>query len=118
MPSAGRLGRTPPSWVHGDLHPGNLLVEGARLSGVIDFGDLTAGDPATDVAVAWMLLGPEPRAALRTGLGVDDATWARGRGWALAHSMAVLAHSTDDSAMAAMARRTLGAVLADRPDPS
>jgi aminoglycoside phosphotransferase (APT) family kinase protein len=119
---AAALGRPPwshsPSWVHGDLHPGNLVVEGARLGGVIDFGDLTAGDPATDLAVAWMLLGPEPRAALRTGLAVDDATWGRGRGWALAHSMAVLAHSTDDPAMAAMARRTLDAVLADHPGRS
>ncbi len=45
----------PPLWIHGDLHPGNLLVSDGQLSGVIDFGDLTAGDPATDLSVLWML---------------------------------------------------------------
>ena len=104
----------PPMWVHGDLHPGNLVVDRARLTGVLDFGDLTGGDPATDLAIAWMLFDPEARAAMRTGLDVDDATWGRARGWALAHSMAVLAHSADDPAMAVMARRTLAPVLADR----
>jgi aminoglycoside phosphotransferase (APT) family kinase protein len=102
-----------PLWLHGDLHPGNLVVRAGRLIGVVDFGDLTAGDPATDLAVAWMLLGPEDRSALRTRLGTDEATWGRARGWALVHAVAVLAHSADDPAMAAMARRTLAAVLAD-----
>ena len=46
----------PPVWIHGDFHPGNLLVNEGRLSAVIDFGDLCAGDPATDLSVAWMLL--------------------------------------------------------------
>jgi aminoglycoside phosphotransferase (APT) family kinase protein len=105
----------PALWVHGDLHPGNLVVRERRLVGVLDFGDLTAGDPATDLAVAWMVLGPDDRAALRRRLGSDDATWGRARGWALAHAGAVLAHSADDPAMAAMARRTLAAVLADSP---
>jgi aminoglycoside phosphotransferase (APT) family kinase protein len=41
----------PPLWLHGDLHPGNLLIGDGRLTGVIDFGDLTSGDPATDLAV-------------------------------------------------------------------
>jgi aminoglycoside phosphotransferase (APT) family kinase protein len=103
----------PAVWIHGDLHPGNLVMRDGRLAGVIDFGDLTAGDPATDLASAWMRLGAGERDALRIRLRVDDATWGRARGWALAHAVAVLAHSADDPAMAAMARRTLAAVLAD-----
>ena len=53
----------PPVWVHGDLHPGNLLVDEGRLSAVIDFGDLAAGDPATDLSVIWMMLPPSTRSS-------------------------------------------------------
>jgi aminoglycoside phosphotransferase (APT) family kinase protein len=107
----------PPVWVHGDLHPGNLVARGGRLTGVIDWGDLTSGDPATDLSVAWMLLGVEARARLRTDVAVDDATWARARGNALAHAVAVLVSSADDPTMEAMGRRTLAAVLAEE-DPT
>jgi len=34
----------------------NILVDDGQVSGVIDFGDMTAGDPAGDLSVAWMLL--------------------------------------------------------------
>lgn len=104
----------PPVWLHGDLHPGNLLVVGGRLSAVIDFGDITSGDPATDLAVAWMAFPPEARDEFRRARGgVDDDTWARSRGWALALSLAYLANSADMPAFAALGRRTLAAVLAD-----
>ena len=103
----------PAVWVHGDLHPGNLVARGGRLTGVIDFGDLTAGDPAVDLGVAWMVLDPEARRSLRTATSATDATWERARGSALAHAAAVLARSADAPAMAAMARRTLTAVLGD-----
>ncbi len=104
----------PPIWLHGDLHPGNLVVGDGRLVGVIDFGDLTAGDPATDLAVAWMLLPPEARPWFREAAGgADDATWARARGWALNLAVALLAHSSDDPPMARLGRRTVDAVLAD-----
>ncbi|MBY8881314.1 aminoglycoside phosphotransferase family protein [Streptomyces sp. PLK6-54] len=74
----------PPVWVHGDFHTGNLLTTGGRLSAVIDFGSLGRGDPAPDLTVAFSLMSATARAAFRARLGVDDATWARGRGWALA----------------------------------
>src|SRR5690606_37558033 len=86
-----RLRDTPPwegsaVWVHGDVHPGNLVVDGGELVAVVDFGDLTAGDPACDLAVAWMLLPHEHRAAFRAAAGADDDVhlWSRARGWALA----------------------------------
>lgn len=103
-----------PVWVHGDLHPGNLVVRDGALAAVIDFGDLTAGDPAADLAVAWMLFAPETRARFRAALGaVDDTTWRRAAGNALAHGLGSLAGSADAPFLAAVGRRTIDAVLAD-----
>ncbi|MCZ4609066.1 aminoglycoside phosphotransferase family protein [Streptomyces sp. Lzd4kr] len=73
-----------PVWFHGDLHTGNLLTSDGRLSAVIDFGGLGKGDPACDLMIAFTLMSAGSRAAFRDALGVDDATWVRGRGWALA----------------------------------
>jgi aminoglycoside phosphotransferase (APT) family kinase protein len=104
----------PPVWLHGDLHPANLLVHDGRLSAVIDFGDLTSGDPATDLAVAWMLFPSELRRTFRRAAGdVDDDTWARARGWALTLGVAFLANSADNPMFTELARRTLAAVLSD-----
>ncbi len=106
-----------PVWIHGDFHPGNLLVRGGRLSGVIDFGDITAGDPATDLAVAWMVLSdPDARNAFRqrSAIGnksIDADTWKRARAWALAHGAAVLAYSNDDPTMRRMGTVTVKNVL-------
>ncbi|MCT2594656.1 aminoglycoside phosphotransferase family protein [Streptomyces sp. N2-109] len=76
-----------PVWVHGDLATGNLLAVDGRLSAVIDFGTLAVGDPAVDLLPAWKFLPDEARGVFREAVGVDDATWARGRGWALAGSL-------------------------------
>jgi aminoglycoside phosphotransferase (APT) family kinase protein len=74
---------TSPVWVHGDPAPGNLLVRDGRLCAVIDFGTLAVGDPAVDLIGAWTLLDRHGRAVFRAALEIDDATWARGRAWAL-----------------------------------
>lgn len=101
----------PPLWLHGDLHPGNLLVIDGRLSGVIDFGDLTSGDPATDLSVLWMLPG-SIRARFNAWVGDEpEALQMRARSWALALGVAYLAHSRDDAALAALGRRTIDAAL-------
>jgi aminoglycoside phosphotransferase (APT) family kinase protein len=88
----------PPTWLHGDLHPANVLTtpDGA-LSGVIDFGDLCAGDPALDLAAGWILLPDQPaierfRAAYRAP--ADDATWRRARGWAVWRAFGCLGIAT------------------------
>lgn len=75
-----------PVWIHGDLHPHNILVERGRLAGIIDWSDMAAGDRATDLAVVWMLLSDqrareEAMAAYPTTDA--DAVWARARGWAV-----------------------------------
>jgi aminoglycoside phosphotransferase (APT) family kinase protein len=103
----------PPCWLHGDLHTANLLVAGGRLAAVIDFGDITAGDPATDLAVAWQLFDADHRDAMFERLRVDDATRLRARGWAIHLSLAYLANSADHPLLAEVGRSTLAAVIAD-----
>jgi len=112
--------RGPSVWLHGDLHPANLIVHHARLAAVIDFGDVTSGDPAVDLAVAWMMGWPSPaRGAFRMILDarspwMDEATWTRARGWALALGVAYLAHSLDNPIMSTSGERTIAAVLTEQ----
>jgi aminoglycoside phosphotransferase (APT) family kinase protein len=102
----------PPLWLHGDLHPLNVLFDNGRPSAVIDFGDLTAGDPATDLSVAWMMLTADTRPRFREAAGdVDDDTWRRAQGWALALAVAYLANSADVPLLARVGQRTIAAVL-------
>ncbi|MGH9276026.1 MAG: aminoglycoside phosphotransferase family protein [Acidimicrobiales bacterium] len=104
----------PPLWLHGDLHSLNLLVNHGRLSAVIDFGDMTAGDPATDISAAWIVLPASVRHAFRAAAGgqspVDDDTWRRAQGWALALGIAYMA---GDDRIAGIGRRAVDAVLGD-----
>ncbi len=72
-----------PVWVHGDMAAGNLLVSQGRLCGVIDFGCLAVGDPSCDLAIAWTFFEDEAREDFRQALGLDQATWTRGKAWAL-----------------------------------
>lgn len=107
----------PPLWLHGDLHAANLVLNPqCRLAGVLDFGDLTAGDPATDLAVAWLVFD---RIGRRTFIetvtrerSVDSATWQRARGWALCIA-AAMAATDDNPAFHTMGIRILEDVLAD-----
>jgi aminoglycoside phosphotransferase (APT) family kinase protein len=104
----------PPAWTHGDLLPGNLLVHSGRISGVIDFSCLGVGDPACDLIVAWALFSAQARAIFRAALSVEDATWARGRGWALSIGVIALPYYQDTNPVfAATARRMIAEVLAD-----
>ncbi len=104
----------PPRWLHGDLHPANLLVHGGRIAAVVDFGDISGGDPANDLAVAWMMLPANVRAVFRTAAGAaDDDTWERARGWALFLAVTFLANSRDNTTMARIGRETLAAALTD-----
>lgn len=96
-----------PVWIHGDLHPANVLVEGGVLSGVIDFGDVCAGDPATDLSIAWSLFDADDREVFRdassTGLhAVDEATWQRAEAWSLHFAVVYTLHSADNPIMGAI----------------
>ncbi len=109
-----------PRWLHGDLHPLNLVWRHERLVAVIDFGDICRGDPATDLAVAWYVF-PDPAQrrhfqdlARIDGAPVDEATWMRAAGWALAMACAIATNSGDHPVLDRLSRRTLIA-LADAP---
>lgn len=102
----------PSVWVHGDLSPGNLLLLSGRLTAVIDFAGLGVGDPACDLIVAWNLLPADARKVFRAELGVDEATWGRGRGWALSVALIQLPYYRDTNpALAANARHVICEVL-------
>ncbi len=87
----------PPLWLHGDLHPANVLTSHGDLSGVIDFGDLCGGDPALDLAAAWILL-PNGESVERfraaNPLACDDVTWTRAKGWAVWRAIGCLRVAT------------------------
>ena len=105
-------------WIHTDLMPGNLLVRDGRLAGVIDIEDVCVGDPAVDLMPAWNLMAPGPRQVYRYALGVSDATWERGRGWAIVQAIVALPYYVDTNpVMADTARRTLDAVLDEERAP-
>ena len=101
-------------WVHGDLDRRNLLTRQGRLAAVVDFGCVGVGDPACDVAVAWKVLSPETRDSFRSALSVDEATWARARGWAVSQALGALAYYTPETnpTLVAEARRWLAEALA------
>ena len=85
----GAADRVTPRWYHGDVAAENLLVRDGALAAVLDFGSLSVGDPTVDLVVAWEVLDPPARELFRTQLGVDDATWLRGRAWALSITLMI-----------------------------
>jgi aminoglycoside phosphotransferase (APT) family kinase protein len=115
-----RLARVPGwarrrTWIHGDLHPANLVTADGALRAVLDFGDLAAGDRATDLATAWLTFDGPGRADFRARVQerrpADPATWRRARGWALVMGSAMSAHADDDPRIAACGRHALAQVL-------
>lgn len=106
------------TWLHGDLHPGNIVIDtgigaGPAAVSVVDFGDICTGDPACDLLLGWQLFTPTARETFRAATGVDDATWMRGRGWALTHGLMALANSADDPTFAALGRHAVLAAVAE-----
>jgi aminoglycoside phosphotransferase (APT) family kinase protein len=104
----------PPVWVHGDVSPTNLLVDRGRLAAVIDFGCCAVGDPACDTGIAWTFFSGPSRRIFKALLPVDEATWARGRGWTLWKSLIVLVRALkDDPEDARRTKHVIGEILAD-----
>jgi aminoglycoside phosphotransferase (APT) family kinase protein len=103
----------PPVWVHGDVAVGNLLVQGGRLSAVIDFGCSSVGDPACDLVIAWLFFDGDNRDIFRRTIDADDGTWARARGWAIWKALLVVAHDLRLNPAETPARSVIDAVIAE-----
>lgn len=105
----------PPVWFHGDVAPGNLLLdESGALGAVIDFGQFGVGDPACDLAIAWTLLRGTARDAFRAAMAIDDAMWTRGRGWALWKALSTVLAGDAGSYFIAQAHDVLRELMTDR----
>jgi aminoglycoside phosphotransferase (APT) family kinase protein len=101
----------PTSWLHADLHPKNVIGERGRLAGVIDWGDLCVGDPANDLAAAWMLFPPDVHDRIWAEWGgLTDATLDRARGWAIFFGTVLLDTGAGDT-FGPIGRQTLARVL-------
>lgn len=107
----------PPLWLHGDPHPLNLLASGDQLTAVIDFGDTTSGDPATDLGTAWLTFTAAGRAEFidryTAGTGADAATWSRARAWGANYAAVLLASSDDHPELAAIGSHARGELQAE-----
>jgi aminoglycoside phosphotransferase (APT) family kinase protein len=104
----------PPVWIHGDLLPANLLIQEGKLSAIIDFGLMGTGDPACDLIPAWSLLTANTRDIFRMTVGVDDATWIRGQGWALSIALIILPYYWDmNPGLVAVGKRMIDEILND-----
>lgn len=90
-----------PVWFHGDVTGSNLLVEGGRLSAVIDFGIMAVGDPACDLTIAWTFFDGASRDVFRDTVDCDEPTWTRARGWALWKALITHLETVEDGPTAA-----------------
>lgn len=98
--------------VHGDMHTRNLIVDDGALSAVIDWGDLTSGDRACDLAATYMLC-PDDHAMVWNYAGGTDAQWTRARGWAVNFALLYLANGDDDPVQAGVGVRLLASLGVD-----
>jgi aminoglycoside phosphotransferase (APT) family kinase protein len=103
----------PPVWFHGDLSYLNLLTRKGELTAVLDWGTCGVGDPAIDMLAAWSLFPPAAREAYREALQVDDATWARGKGWVLTGVYGIPYYRDTNPTLVEDKVRAIEAVLAD-----
>jgi len=107
-------GSGPDRMTHGDLIPGNLLVDGERLTGVLDGGGFSPADPALDLVAAWHLLDRDMRGVLREGLDIGSIEWSRGAAWAFQQSMGLVWYYRDSNPeMSMLGRSTLSRILSD-----
>ena len=105
--------QAPDVMTHGDLIPGNVLVDGGRLAGVLDGGNFGPADPALDLIAGWHLLDDVPRQVFRSELECDDLDWERSKAWAFEQCLgAIWYYVNSNPAMSRMGQQTLGRIVA------
>lgn len=101
-----------PVWIHGDFAIGNILMDGGKLSAVIDFGGAAVGDPACDLVIAWTYLSDKAREIFISEMDMDQDTWLRARAWALWKATFELCQITDkNSPEARLQKRIIDEVV-------
>ena len=104
-----------PTWFHGDVARGNLLLRRGRLAAVIDFGTSGVGDPACDLVITWTSFAGAAREVFRDAMAADDGAWARARAWTLWKALITAAQSVRDGGQPDPDQlRVIADVLADR----
>ncbi|MEJ3403611.1 aminoglycoside phosphotransferase family protein [Rathayibacter sp. YIM 133350] len=99
---------------HRDLIPGNVLVEGEHIIGILDGGGFGPADPALDLVAGWHLLDTDRRALLRAALSCGDLEWYRGAAWAFQQAMGLVWYYRESNpVMSALGRTTLTRILDD-----
>ena len=96
-----------PVWIHGDFAIGNILMDGEKLSAVIDFGGASVGDPACDLVIAWTYLSGKAREIFISEMDMDSDTWLRARAWALWKATFELCQITDKRSHEAEAQKRI-----------
>lgn len=102
-----------PAWLHGDIHPGNILVENGQLSGVIDWGLCGVGDAACDLLSAWAMFDAPAREIFRAALGASEAEWLRGAGWALSMAVIFLPYAYENGLPCDMSEKMIERLMED-----
>lgn len=103
-----------PCWIHGDLLPGNILLQGDHIAAIIDFGLAGIGDPACDLLPAWSLLDKPSRSIFRERLKTDKDSWNRGKGWALSQAIIILPYyEHTNPELVSIANRMIDALMAE-----
>lgn len=96
-----------PIWIHGDFAIGNILMDGGKLSAIIDFGGAAIGDPACDLVIAWTYLNGKAREIFISEMNMDDATLLRARAWALWKATYELTQVVDKSSATALLQKQI-----------
>lgn len=103
-----------PTWFHSDLHSGNLLARDGDLVAVIDFEGCSVGDPSSDLIAAWWLFAEPSRITFRETVNPDEASWRRGKGWALYMAVAAIPYyGVTNPGFTDMARHAIDEILSD-----
>lgn len=86
-----------PVWIHGDLYPGNIIIDNKRLKAIIDWSGMVVGDPACDLAIAWTVIPKKLRSVFITSINLEEDIWLRAKGWTLWKALVTMNETIPES---------------------